>query len=296
MRKAPSGRASKRGKGSKNDRKRPSKQAHSGGKGRSGKEKRPYHVKRESLNRKGILLWGLHAVREALLNSKRTCFRLWMTDAAFAALEDTLLEVSKRQLRLPENLMISKADLEHFLPPGCVHQGMAMEVDDLHDYTLDDLLGRDDCPDILVVLDQVTDPHNVGAIMRSAAAFGVGAIIVTERGAPSVNGLIAKTACGAAEHVPLIPVKNLARSLEALQRENFWCVGLAEEGKEDICDARVESGRVAIVLGAEGTGLRQNTRKHCNMLARLPTQPPIGSLNVSNAAAVALYETRRQRS
>lgn len=295
MRKSPTGKSGNKGKYPKMDHKGQSNQSRSAGRGGVGAEKRRVHTKRESLNRKGILLWGIHAVREALLNPRRTCFRLWVTDAGHGALEQTLAEAAERQLRLPEVLTSKKSDIEHFLPPACVHQGVAAEVDVLPHYSLDDMLGDDHCPDVVIVLDQVTDPHNIGAILRSAAAFGAGAIIVTERGTPSINGIIAKTACGAAEHVPLIPVTNLSRAIEALQQENFWCVGLAEEGKEDLSKSKLNEGRVALVLGAEGDGLRRLTRQRCDDLARLPTQPPIGSLNVSNAAAVSLYEIRRQR-
>lgn len=251
--------------------------------------------KRESLNRQGVLLWGIHAVREAWLNPERKCYRLWGTTSGLASLDEAIEEAKAQNLSRPDPILAEKAEIEHFLPHSTVHQGVALEVEPLPEMSLDDLLAQDPSPEIVIVLDQVTDPHNVGAILRSAAAFGAKAIIVTERNAPNTTGIMAKTASGAVEHVPLIPVVNIARTLETLKNENYWCVGLAEEGKTDMAGCALSKGRVALVLGAEGEGLRRLTREHCDELARLPTQGRIGSLNVSNAAAVALYEVCRQR-
>jgi 23S rRNA (guanosine2251-2'-O)-methyltransferase len=178
------------------------------------------------------------------------------------------------------------------LLPGTVHQGIALDAAPLPETHLNDLLAKQ--PRLLVVLDQVTDPHNVGAILRSAAAFGAEGVILTERHAPGMTGTLAKTASGALEHVPLVPVVNLARALEQLREAGFWCIGLAEEGEKSL-GAHDLSGATALVLGAEGDGLRRLTRERCDALAKLPTQGAIGSLNVSNAAAIALYEAKRQR-
>ncbi|MDX9690133.1 MAG: 23S rRNA (guanosine(2251)-2'-O)-methyltransferase RlmB [Alphaproteobacteria bacterium] len=248
-----------------------------------------------SASSKGVLIWGIHAVREAWLNPYREVYQCWATQAGLAALSDIEKLSAKEKLERPSIKRIEKEELEAITPRGSVHQGIVMDVAPLPDVTLDDMLGSEACPDVILILDQVTDPHNVGAIMRSAAAFGAGAIIVTERSAPSMTGTITKTACGAAEHVPLIPVVNMARAMDTLREESYWCIGLAEEGDRDLSACAVSSGRIALVLGAEGDGLRRLTRQHCDELARLPTQPPIGSLNVSNAAAVSLYEVRRQR-
>jgi 23S rRNA (guanosine2251-2'-O)-methyltransferase len=145
----------------------------------------------------------------------------------------------------------------------------------------------------LVVLDQVTDPHNLGAIARSAAAFGALAIVLLDRNAPPLTGVVAKTASGALDVVPLIRVNNLARAMGEMKEAGFWLVGFAEAGKEVLGTADI-TGKIALVMGAEGEGLRRLTMENCDRLMRLPTQPPIGSLNVSNAAAVALFEWARQ--
>jgi len=244
----------------------------------------------------GSLLWGFHAVREAWLNSRRRCFTLWLTPSGQKTLEPALAEAEKRGLPRPTITMVEREELDKRLPRGSVHQGIALDVEPLPELSLDDLLGQDKTPTLVVILDQVTDPHNVGAIMRSAAAFGADAVIVTERNAPGTTGLLAKTACGALEYVPLVSVVNLSRTLEALREESFWCIGLAEEGEKELSGSKLSSGRIALVLGAEGEGLRRLTREHCDELVRLPTQGPIGSLNVSNAAVAALYEVKRQKS
>ena len=243
-----------------------------------------------------VYLYGLHAVAAALLNPERECRRLIVTPAGLEALESTLYRARAAGLTRPQPNTVGRPELEKLLPQGSVHQGAALEVAALEEVDLEDLLRlpEDERPGAVVVLDQVTDPHNVGAILRSAAAFGAGAVIVTERHAPEATGTLAKSASGAVDVIPLIRVTNLARTLSDLQKAGYWCVGLDESGKRTLPELDL-SGRVAIVLGAEGPGLRRLSAERCDELARLPTSGRIGTLNVSNAAAVALYEWARVR-
>ena len=180
------------------------------------------------------------------------------------------------------------ADLGRLVPHDAPHQGVVIEVEPLDDVWLDGLLGEAAERAVLLVLDQVTDPHNVGAILRSAAAFGAVGIVTQDRHSPPESGVIAKSASGALERVPWARVVNLARALEEIGEAGFWRIGLAGDAETELKEA-LGPPRVALVLGAEGPGMRLNTREHCDALARLPISDAIESLNVSNAAAVALY-------
>ena len=223
--------------------------------------------------------WGKHAVSAALDNPDRKVLRAWATREAAGFMQ------------FPKDVQVTLAeapDLGRLVPNDAPHQGVVVEVEPLKESWLDDVLG--DAPErsVLLVLDQVTDPHNVGAILRSAAAFGAIAIITQDRHSPPESGALAKAASGALERVPWVRVVNLARALEQIGEAGFWRIGLAGQAEADLKDA-LGPPRVALVLGAEGPGLRQNTREHCDALARLPISDSIESLNVSNAAAVALY-------
>ena len=224
-------------------------------------------------------LWGKHAVAAALDNPERKVLRAWATreTAAF--------------MQFPKEVAVTLAeapDLGRLVPNDAPHQGVVIEVEPLNDAWLDELLRGAPERAVLLVLDQVTDPHNVGAILRSAAAFGAIGIVTQDRHSPPESGVIAKAASGALERVPWARVVNLARSLEEMAQAGFWRIGLSGDAEADLKDA-LGPPRVALVLGAEGAGLRQNTREHCDSLARLPISDAVESLNVSNAAAVALY-------
>ncbi len=223
-------------------------------------------------------LWGRHPVTAALANPARRASKLWATREAAARLE------------LPDGLVVTfadVADLGRLVPADAPHQGLVLEVEPLEDAYLDELLGAPgDAP--LLVLDQVTDPHNVGAILRSAAAFGARGIVTQDRHSPPESGALARAASGALEVVPWVRVVNLARALDEIGAAGFWRIGLAGEATRTLGEV-LGSTKVALVLGAEGEGLRQNTAAHCDELARLPITRAVESLNVSNAAAIALY-------
>ena len=194
-------------------------------------------------------------------------------------------------MRFPKEVAVTLAeapDLGRLVPSDAPHQGVVIEVEPLDDMWIDDLLTQASDRSLLLVLDQVTDPHNVGAILRSAAAFGAIGIVTQDRHSPPESGALAKAASGALERVPWVRVVNLARALEEIGEAGFWRIGLAGDVETALAEA-LGPQRVALVLGAEGPGLRPNTRDHCDALARLPISDAVESLNVSNAAAVALY-------
>ncbi len=227
-----------------------------------------------------VRLWGHHAVEAALKNPDRSHRKLWATREAIAGLDG----------ELPEGFPVEYAqgvDLARLVTRDTPHQGLVLECAPLEDVHLDEVIdSAEDRP--IVVLDQVTDPHNVGAILRSAAAFGAAAIVTQDRHAPPESGVVAKSASGALEVVPWVRVVNLARALEQLAEAGYWRIGLTGNTEATLAEA-LPSGRVALVLGAEGEGMRHNIAGHCDALARLPIGEAIESLNVSNAAAIALY-------
>ena len=223
--------------------------------------------------------WGRHAVAAALANPEREMVRLWATREAAAS------------LGIPDGLQVTfadAADLGRLVPRDAPHQGLVAEVERLPDRLLADLLDEAEDGRPLLVLDHVTDPHNVGAILRSAAAFDALGMVTQDRHAPPESGALAKAASGALETVPWVRVVNLARALDEMAEAGFWRIGLSGEAETALADA-LGPKRVALVLGAEGEGLRQNVEAHCDSLARLPIGDRIESLNVSNAAAIALY-------
>ena len=235
------------------------------------------HQGRGSANRP--LLWGRHAVAAALDNPNRTVRRAWATREA------------AQFMQFPDDIALTisdVADLGKMVPNDAPHQGVVVEVEPLEDVWLDDILSSADEKAVLLVLDQVTDPHNVGAILRSAAAFGAIGIVTQDRHSPPESGALAKAASGALETMPWVRTVNLARALEDIAEAGFWRIGLAGDADTALGEA-LGPKRVALVLGAEGPGLRPNTRDHCDALAKLPITSAVESLNVSNAAAIALY-------
>jgi 23S rRNA (guanosine2251-2'-O)-methyltransferase len=227
--------------------------------------------------------WGRHAVSAALANPNRIVRRVWGTREALAAFGG-----------FPSDLPVTFAevtDLGRLVPQDAPHQGIVIEVDPLPDIWLADLLeetANEGANRPLIVLDQVTDPHNVGAVLRSAAAFDALAIVTQDRHAPPESGTVARSASGALETVPWVRVVNLARALDEIGEAGFWRIGLTGHTERTLGDA-IGTAKVALVLGAEGEGMRQNTEAHCDELAKLPISSKVESLNVSNAAAIALY-------
>ncbi|QND20607.1 23S rRNA (guanosine(2251)-2'-O)-methyltransferase RlmB [Rhizobium leguminosarum bv. viciae] len=228
-----------------------------------------------------VHLYGLHTVRAALDNPERKKIKLFVTQNALAR-----LEVDVEALGIPFEI-VSPQEIDKVLGPEAIHQGVMLETRPLPVRRLEALK---DSP-LLLVLDQVTDPHNVGAIMRSAVAFNAGAVITTQRHSPTESGVLAKSASGALELIPYIQVTNLADALGELHKLGFSTIGLDSEGPAPL-EGTFSGEKVALVLGSEGKGLRQKTRETVNALARLDMPGAIKSLNVSNAAAIALYAAR----
>ena len=242
----------------------------------------------------GLWLYGWHAVLAALANPDRNCRRLM---AATGAAERLAQTAASLDIPSPRVETVDRRDLEAVLPAGAVHQGVAVQADPLpateFKPLLQDLAAIPDSR--LVVLDQASDPRNIGAVLRSAAAFGAQAVIMQDRHAPDATGALAKAASGALETVPLVRVVNIARALRAMKEAGFWLIGLDGAAEMSLSGA-IPGGPVALVLGSEGGGLRRLPREACDALARIPIAPAIESLNLSTAAAIALYELARDRS
>jgi 23S rRNA (guanosine2251-2'-O)-methyltransferase len=229
-----------------------------------------------------VVLYGWHTVTAALTNPKRRIRRLLATENALRRLAD-------EGITIPIAPEVTRPDaLAALLTPDAVHQGLIAEADPLPSPEIEDL----PAVGIALVLDQITDPHNVGAILRTAAAFAVAAVITTARHSPEATGVLAKSASGALELVPIVIVQNLARALAALKDRGFLTVGLDSAAPDDLAAIELHQP-LALVLGAEGRGLRQLTGATCDRLARLDLPGEIKSLNVSNAAALALYIAAR---
>jgi 23S rRNA (guanosine2251-2'-O)-methyltransferase len=235
-----------------------------------------------------IRLFGIHAVEAALRNSRRTVLRLLATENAARRLAEA---IATRKIE-PEPA--SPRDLDNMLGPDTVHQGVLMEAEPLPEPSLDDLARRAAAGAPVVILDHVTDPHNAGAVLRSAAAFGAAGLVMTRRHSPPLNGVLAKSASGALDLVPVLLVQNLARTLLDLKAQGFVILGLDGEAGARLEDETF-ADKTAIVLGAEGKGLRELTGETCDRLVRIATPGTLASLNVSNAAAIALHVAATRR-
>ena len=241
------------------------------------------------------LLYGKHAVLSALANPQRQIRRLMLTlefnEGLFGQVKQALNTGGHSNIEI---LNLDRRKIENLLPPGAVHQGIALEADALKKYHLEDIINQTsgDAKATIVILDQATDTQNIGAILRSTAAFGGAAVIIQDRNSPDFNGTMAKAASGALEHVTLIRTTNLVRAMDKLKTAEYWCVGLDGQATKTLAEANL-SGRVVLVLGAEGVGLRRLIRENCDLLVKVPVSSAVESLNLSNAAAIALYEKTR---
>ena len=244
---------------------------------------RPWQKRERRRDGELALIYGWHAVQAALENPARRIRRLRVTANGARRLE----ELDLKPVIVPE--IVRPEEIDRELPPDAVHQGILIEADPLPAPALEDLPPEG----TVLVLDQITDPHNFGAIVRSAAAFAVAAIVTTARHSPEATGALAKSASGGLEYVPLVLVQNLARAMGELKSRGFLLVGLDESGAVDLAAAPLRHP-LALVMGAEGKGLRALTRETCDLLARLDLPGRIKSLNVSNAAALALYVATRK--
>ena len=230
-------------------------------------------------------LFGHHAVRAAWDNEKRHVHALYATDQA---LKDFDLKAPAKR---PAPTIVAREDLDRALPPGSVHQGLALSCQPLEEVDIQDIIISDQNKpkSMIIMLDQVTDPHNVGAILRSACAFGATGLVMQRKHAPDLTGVLAKTACGAVEHVPVAYETNLSRTLEKLKENGYFAIGLDERGQSALSDLPTYE-KAVLVLGAEGPGLRRLVKEGCDILVHLPMHGPMPSVNVSNAAAVSLYQ------
>lgn len=247
--------------------------------------------------RKDGALWiyGLHAATAAVANPRRRCLRIIAAEQGEHGVETGLAEAAEAcAAERPALEIRDRRELDQILPRDAVHQGAAALVAPLPETALEDVLlnaeGQKDA--VVVILDQATDPRNIGSVLRSAAAFGALAVIVQDRHSPEATASMAKAAAGALEAVPLVRVTNLARAMGALKQAEFWCIGMAAHADKTISEAGL-TGRLALVFGAEGSGLRRLTAETCDLLVRVPIASAVESLNLSNAAAIALYELRR---
>lgn len=228
-----------------------------------------------------ILIYGKHSVISALNNPKRKCKNLYITKAVLDE-----LKLGNTDINI---ILTEKRELDDMLPANSNHQNIILEVLPLPSLSIEEIIEQASEVSCLVILDQITDPHNIGAIMRSANAFAADAIIIPENNAPKENSTIIKCSAGASENIPMIYVTNLASCIKLLKQNGYWIVGL-DGGGEQFLDPAIFSNKIAFIMGSEDTGMRKLTRENCDYLVKIPMSPTQESLNVSNAAAIALYE------
>ncbi len=262
---------------------------------------------RNSFNKKGesqskpkialgrnVLFYGYHPVMALIANKSRKIERVIVSEDSFDSIASQMKKAN-RPLDLIERK--DKSYISGILQEGAVHQGIVAIAAPLEEVFIEDICNKytNDENTCVVILDQVTDPHNVGAILRSAAAFNAKAVIIPERNGAPETGTLAKSASGCLELVPICRVTNLSRAMETLKENGFWCVGMDGYAEKTINEAKL-NGKIALVMGAEGAGMRRLTSERCDFTVKLPISPDVESLNVSNATAIALYEINKQNS
>lgn len=239
-----------------------------------------------------ILLYGRHPVVAAINNPKRQINTIYVTQDNFSEIK-SLCMTAKRGTTLIKT--VDRKEIEKLLPAGSVHQGLVAAVKELDGYTLDDVCDMaqqfDSCH--VLILDQVTDPQNIGAIIRSCVAFDTLALIVQDKNSPTESGTIAKASAGMIEHLPIIRVTNLSRAAETLKKAGFWVIGMDGYAKTSIEQIN-KNGKTAIIMGSEGKGMRRLVEETCDDTVRLPISPKVESLNVATAAAITLYELNKR--
>lgn len=248
-------------------------------------------VSHEEASKDGLWIYGRHTVAAALANPDRKIHQLLSSRQSAQWLVDRNLEEPMVRAKAME---VKPADLDEFLPSGAVHQGLAARVEPLPSPALETFLDEEHTHSLIVVLDQISDPQNIGTIFRNSAAFGASAIIAQERKLPSLSGALAKAAVGTIEKVPCICVVNIARTLNELKEAGFMCIGLAGDGSVSLGKMPL-TDKIALVLGAEGAGLRPLVAKSCDRIVHIPISQHTESLNVSTAAAIALYEISNRK-
>jgi 23S rRNA (guanosine2251-2'-O)-methyltransferase len=246
-------------------------------------------ARREAKSAKGLWLYGRHAVEAALANPRRSCHRLLATAEGLASLGPAAQRLGV------EVATVEREELDRRLGAGAVHQGLALSAAPLPRLDLKRACAPEAGRNLVLLLDQITDPHNIGAILRSAAAFEVRAVVLPERRSAELGGAVAKAASGALDLIPVVEVTNLARALDDLAALGYWRVAL-DGAAETALDQVPDAANLVLVLGAEGSGVRRLVRERCDLAARLPIAPAIESLNVSVAGGIALYALERRHS
>lgn len=234
----------------------------------------------------GQWLYGTHACLAALSNPSRHIQKIMVTKGAAPLLQKI------NNPSLPDAHLVDRPQLDAALPPDSVHQGIAVLASPLPAADITQITRQDKPRSTVIILDQANDPRNIGSVMRSAAAFGADGVIVPDRSTPEISGAMAKAAAGALETVPFIRITNLARTLRSLKEAGYWCVGLDGQADKTLAETDL-AGKTAIVMGAEGSGLRQLTAENCDFLAKIPISARMESLNLSIATSIVLYEINR---